>query len=76
MSYGQMLIQDIVQVYDAKMNELRVKLLPDVKAALDQIKNDDERKIVADFIKERMNLTLTLSNKKSPTSISGGSSRL
>lgn len=58
MSYGQMLIQDIVQVYDAKMNELRVKLLPDIKAALDQIKNDDERKIVADFIKERMNLNL------------------
>lgn len=57
-TYGQMLIQDIVNQFDAKMNEEKLRLYPMIKKVLEDIKNPDEKKIIKDYINSKMGLNL------------------
>lgn len=57
-TYGQMMIQGVINIYDAKVNEIKIKLLPEIKSILETIPNDNERKVIHDFIYEKMKLKL------------------
>jgi DNA primase len=58
MTYGQYIIQSIVNIYDAKVNEIRIKLYPEIIELLDQIPETDEKKIILSYIKDRLHITI------------------
>ena len=58
MPYWQYALKDAVTQYDAKVNELRMKTLPTVKAAHKSVGTDDERAIMESFVKERFGIAL------------------
>ncbi|MED1125199.1 DNA primase [Bacillus atrophaeus] len=57
-TYGQMMIQEVINQYDSKVNELKLKLYPTVKQVLQSIPNEDELKIIQDYVYEKMGLKL------------------
>lgn len=57
-TYGQMMIQDVINQYEAKVNETKLKLLPEIKDILNNIKNEDEQKVIKDYVSSKMDLKL------------------
>lgn len=57
-TYGQMMIQDVINQYEAKVNETKLKLLPEIKDILNSIKNEDEQKVIKDYVSSKMDLKL------------------
>lgn len=57
-TYGQLMIQEVMNQYDAKMNETKLKLYPSIKKILSNIRNEDEQEIIKDYISSRMGLKL------------------
>ncbi len=55
-TYGQMIIQNIINKYDAKNNEIKLKLYPEIKEAMTKVKDEDEKLILASYIENRMGL--------------------
>jgi DNA primase len=58
MTYWQYLMKDVVTQYDAKLNELKLKLYPSVKKIIGSIQNEAELVVMKDFVKNRMGLEL------------------
>lgn len=57
-TYGQMMIQEVINQYDSKVNELRIKLYPEIKNIVQLITNKDEQKVIRDYVCERMGLKI------------------
>lgn len=57
-TYGHMMIQEVINQYDAKVNEIKLRIYPELKKILSTIPTEDERKIIKDFIYERTGLKL------------------
>ena len=55
-TYGQYKIQKLVNQYDAKTNELKIQLYPDILNTLKYIKHPVERKVIIDYIENKMDL--------------------
>lgn len=58
MTYWQYLMKDIVAQYDAKMNEINIRLYPAVKKIMEGIPTEGELVVMKSFIKNRMGLDL------------------
>lgn len=58
MSYWQYKLNDIVNQYDSKINELHLKFLPSIKRIIESVTNHDEKIIALSHIKNKLNLTL------------------
>lgn len=56
-TYGYYKIQNIVNLFDAKTNELKLKLYPDIIKLLEEIPSD-ERVIIKEYIKNKLQLSL------------------
>lgn len=57
-TYGQMMIQDVINQYDSKVNEIKIKLLPEIQKIIQDISNNAERKVIQDYVYEKMGLKL------------------
>jgi len=57
-TYAQLMIQEVITQYDSKVNEIKLRLFPTVKQVLQSIKNGDERKVMQDYVYEKMGLKL------------------
>lgn len=55
MTYGYFKVKNIINQYDSKMMELRLGYFSDLKAIMNDIPGD-ERKVISDFIYERMKI--------------------
>lgn len=56
--YGQYLIQDTLKEYEAKITELNLLYIPELKRSMSLIKSEDERKVVSDRIWRNTGLRL------------------
>lgn len=54
-TYGFYKVQNIINQFDSKMNELRLTLLPELKEVLDSIPGY-EKQVIADFVYDRLKL--------------------
>lgn len=58
MTYWQYQMKDIITQYDAKMNELRMKLYPSIKKIINSIQTENELVVMKNFVKSRVGLEL------------------
>lgn len=56
-TYGYFKIKDIISYFDAKTNELKLKLYPDILKVLEDVPGD-EQTIIRSFIKDRLQVEL------------------
>lgn len=54
-TYGFFKVQNIINQYDSKMNELRLAFMPEIKEVLESI-SGEERKVIADFVYDRLKI--------------------
>lgn len=57
-SYNQFRINNILNKYDAKVNEYTVKILPEVKDILSNIKNENEKNVLKGKIEKKLGLNI------------------
>ena len=56
--YWQFVLDKIINSYESHVNELRLKILPELKKTVSSISSDDEIIIMKSFVKERTGILL------------------
>lgn len=57
-TYGQFLIKDSMIRYESKINEIKLKMFPEIKEVIKKIPEGDELKIIKDYISSKMGINL------------------
>ena len=57
-TYGYYLTSSIVNEYHAKVNELKMKLYPQVSSLIESIPLGFEKNIIKDFVREEINMNI------------------
>ena len=63
-TYGQFKIQDIINQYDAKVNEIKLKLYPEVLKLLKEIPYELERDLIKDYVEEKMQIKIAKEQRR------------
>lgn len=58
MSYWQYEMKDVIARYDAKANEIKIKLYPEIKKILNSIQTEDELSIMKTFVKNHTGIEI------------------
>lgn len=56
----QYILKEVSEEYENKLQEIKIKMLPEVKKACESIKTEDEKIMIRNYIKERLNLNVDL----------------
>lgn len=55
-TYGQLMVNELVATYEAKMNEVKIQLYPELEKIIKEIPHKGERQVISDYVKERLNI--------------------
>ena len=58
LTYGQYKISNIINSFDSKVNEIKLKEYNNIKNIIDSIPHEAEKKIMKEYIREKMNIKL------------------